>query len=249
MPRLTLLEIVQDILNDMESDNINSINDSLEAQEVASIVRNTFYEIINSRLWPTNASIVQLTSLSSTDKPTHLRLDDNMNNIDWIKYDVRKQVADKIEYKTIEYQEPSVFLSNILTRDSNDSTVQTVSEASGIKLLIKNNTAPTYWTTFDDEYIIFDSFDSGIDFTIQKSKTMASVYIEPTFQLIDSYVPDLPTKAFAYFVAEAKSSCFEKIKQAPSSKEEQKSRRQRVYLSQEKWRKNRGVKYANFGRK
>jgi hypothetical protein len=249
MPRQTLLEMVQDILNDLESDEVNSINDTVEALQIASIIRNTFYEVINSRLWPTTASIIQLTSLSSSLKPTHMRMIDDISSIEWIKYDTKELNTDAARYQTISYQEPTQFLDTILQRDSNDATVQTVVESTGISLLIKNDAAPTHWTTFDDEYIVFDSFNSAIDSTLQSSKSMAAVTIEPTFLMTDSFVPDLPAKAFPYLLAEAKSSCFEKIKQAPSAKEEQKSRRQRIFLSQEKWRKNRGVKYANFGRK
>jgi hypothetical protein len=249
MPKESLLTMVQSILSDMESDEVNSINDTIEATQVASIIKDTFFEISNSRLWPTNDSIIQLISLSSSTRPTHLRLSDNVHNISWIKYDKRAAEGDAKRYQEVNYREPAAFLEVLLSRDSLDTTVQTVTDLTNIPLLIKNDAAPTYWTTFDDEYIIFDSFDSGVDSTIQTSKTMASVVVEPTFSIVDAFIPDLPAKAFPYLLAEAKSNCFEKLKQAPSAKEEQKSRRQRTFLSQEKWRNNRGPKYAGFGRK
>jgi hypothetical protein len=249
MPRLTLLEIVQDILNDMESDEVNSINDTVEAQQVVSIIHNTYNEIIDSRLWPTTYSIRQLTSLSALIRPTHLLMDDTIDIIDWIKYDKKKVATDKAQYELVSYKEPNEFLNLVLARDSTSSSISTILDINNTPLFIKNDCAPTYWTSFDDKYIIFDSYDSGIDTTIQSSKTMASVSLEPPFLKTDTFIPDLPSKAFSYLTAESKSSCFEKLKQAPSAKEEQKSRRQRIFLSQEKWRKNRGIKYQGFGRK
>ena len=38
-----LLEIVQNILSDMDSQEVNSISDSIEAMQVAQIVETTFY--------------------------------------------------------------------------------------------------------------------------------------------------------------------------------------------------------------
>lgn len=52
MPKLTLLDIVQDVLSDMDSDEVNSINDSIEALQVAAIAKSTFYNIIDGRDWP-----------------------------------------------------------------------------------------------------------------------------------------------------------------------------------------------------
>ena len=49
MPKRTLLYIVQDIANDLDTDTINSINDTEESLQIAQIVQTTYYEIINKR--------------------------------------------------------------------------------------------------------------------------------------------------------------------------------------------------------
>jgi len=106
-----------------------------------------------------------------------------------------------------------------------------------------------YWTSFDDEYIILDSFDSDVESTIQASKTQAHCYKDPSWSGTDGAIPDLPAKVFPYFLAEAKSVCFNTIKQVANQKEEQRSRRQRTWLAKEKWRENGGQQYSKFGRK
>ena len=49
MARMTVLEMTQDILSDMNSDEVNTINGSLEATQVAQIIKTTyFFEIWTS---------------------------------------------------------------------------------------------------------------------------------------------------------------------------------------------------------
>ena len=49
MAKLTLLQMTQDIMSDMDSDDINSINDSVEALQVAQIIKTTYYNIIDGK--------------------------------------------------------------------------------------------------------------------------------------------------------------------------------------------------------
>lgn len=42
MAKRTLLDIVQEILNDMDSDEVTSINDTIESLQVANIVRSCY---------------------------------------------------------------------------------------------------------------------------------------------------------------------------------------------------------------
>lgn len=45
--RKTLLEMVQDILSEMDSDEVNSINDTVEAEQVATIIKNCYLALCN----------------------------------------------------------------------------------------------------------------------------------------------------------------------------------------------------------
>lgn len=249
MAKLTLLDIVQDILSDMGSDEVNSISDTLEALQVAAIVKSVFFNIINRRMWPTEAILTSLTPASDPNKPTHFTIPDNVSQVSWIKYDNRdSNDATKVAFKDIPYLEPKNFLDWVLQRDSTESTIQTVTE-DDYTVLIKNDENPSYFTSFDDEVIIFDSFDNTLDTTLQESKIMAYCEVEPTWSTTDLAVPDLPAKAFPYLISEAKSMCFLKIKQAASPKDEAESRQQKNFLSQEKWRVGQGITYPSYGRK
>ena len=58
--RMTLLEIVQDVLNDIDSDNVNSIRDTVESEQVAAIVKSCYFEMIGNRNWPHLKKLFQL---------------------------------------------------------------------------------------------------------------------------------------------------------------------------------------------
>ena len=67
----TLLQVVQSILSDMDSESVNAIADSVEAQQVASVVEDTYFNIIAARDIPEHNKLIPLVSLSSTARPTH----------------------------------------------------------------------------------------------------------------------------------------------------------------------------------
>lgn len=249
MPKLTLLEMTQDILSDMDSDNVNSISDTIESLQVAQIIETTYYELLNNRYWPHSADLIRLEASGTASRPTHMKIPDVVTVIHWIKYDKRESVADKKKLLPVEYIEPVKFVEYIYTRDSEDATVQSVTDPSNIVLLIKNDRAPTYWTSFDDEWVVMDSFNSDIDSTLQSSKTVAHGEKEPTWTTDDSFVPDLPVHAFPMLLAEAKSVCFSTLKQAANPKAEQQSSRQRRYLALNKSKVTEGFSYPNYGRK
>ena len=74
MAKLTLLEIVQDIMNDMDSDEVNSISDTEESSQIAQIVKTTYFEILGRRDWPHLSKFTNLNSISD-----YLKVFNNIN--------------------------------------------------------------------------------------------------------------------------------------------------------------------------
>jgi len=246
---MTLLEMTQNILSDMDSDEVNSISDTVEALQVANIIKDTYYNIMAEQFFPMEALRVQLTAASDTDKPTHFTIPDNTEKIFFIKYDTRDAVGDKLEYRDMTYMSPKEFMDFSFNRDSTDSAIQTVTDDSGTRLLIKNDADPQYWTSFDDEVVIFDAFDSAIDDTLQADKIIAYAEKGAVFTLTDTFIADnLPSKAFPYFLSEAKSMCFVNLKQQANPKVEQLAKRLRGKLIQQKQRVGDSYTFTCYGR-
>lgn len=248
MAKMTLLEITQEILSDMNSDNVNSINDTIEAQQVVQIAKRTFFNMVNERILPHTAGFFNLTALVNPAKPTHVRIEDNVIRIESIKYDCRKTVGEPVDPKELTYMTPKEFADFVMARNPQNPNVTTVLDT--LPLFIINDAHPTYWTSFDDKTIVFDSYNQEVDTTIQSSKCYAYGEREPVWSSIDEFVPDIPAKMFPYFVSETKSMCFYTIKEAPHQKVEQHATRQRMWLSGEKFRAGgKRIKYPNYGRK
>ena len=57
----TLLEMVQSILSDMDSESVNSISDSVESEQIASVIQDTFFNLIAARDIPEHRQLNKLT--------------------------------------------------------------------------------------------------------------------------------------------------------------------------------------------
>lgn len=249
MAKMTLLNIVQDIMSDMDADEINSINDSTEALQVAQIIKTTYYNIIDGKDYAFLYELFQLDSNGTSTRPTHMPLPETIIDLKWIKYNCKKTLAAKNLFKEIKYKLPEDFMTILDSRDSTATNVTVVTDTTGINLNIYNDVAPTYFTSFDDNTLVFDSYDSSIDSTLQNSKTQCHGKRSVTFTLSDSFVPDLPVQMFTYLLAEAKSACFMTLKQMTNAKAEQTSISQRRRMSQDAWKIKDGIEYPNYGRK
>jgi len=249
MAKMTLLDIVQDVLSDMESDEVNSINDTTESLEVAQIVKSTYYNIIDGKHWPWLKELFQLTALSDTTKPTHMQIPETIEDIEFVKYNKRKLADTRDFYSTLKYKTPEEFLLILERRDSSASDVLVVTDYSSTKLNVYTDKAPEYYTSFDDNYVVFDSYDSAVDTTLQTSKTQCYGRRHPTWTMEDTFTPDLPVQMFSYLLNEAKATCFATLKQTVNQKAEQHAISQRRRQSQDAWKLNKGIRYPNYGRK
>jgi len=178
-----------------------------------------------------------------------MKLPETVVDVSIIKYNRRTSTDTFDRFEEIKYKTPEEFLDIINVRHSDATNVTVVVESSGVKLNILNDKAPTYFTSFDDEYLVFDSHDNVLDTTLQTSKTQCQGKVHPTFTLSDTFIPDLPVQMFSYLLNESKSTCFLVLKQSANQKAEQHSISQRRRMSQEAWRIKNGITYPNYGRK
>lgn len=249
MAKYTLLEIVSDILSDMDSDYVDSINDTDEATQVAQIVRTTYQAMMSNRNWPHTARLINITPSADNDRPTHMRIETPFKELISIFYNCHRTIDDRIDYRQMKYLDPDAFLRFVNQRNSTDADTNIIIDPSGIQLLILNNKAPSYFTSFDDTNIVFDSYDSGVDSSLQSSKTQARAYIIPPFEMQDDFIPDLPDEAFSALIEEAKSKAMFKLKQVQDIKAEQEANRQQRWLSRKSWRVHEKDIYPfNYGR-
>ena len=245
----TLLEIVQDIMSDMDTDEVNSIFDTVESEQVASIVKRSYINLISTRNWPHLSKLIQFSPITDYTRPTHLRMPSNIKELEFITYDTRKFGIDKRDYKEMQYLEPFEFLSKLNNRDSDNDDILIIDNGGGVELLIDKTKAPRYWTSFNDQDIVLDSYDELVDTVLQNSKMQAKAYMTPTWTTDDDFIPDLPSEAFSNLVEESKSTAFLVLKQQTNAKAEANAQRQARWLSRKSWSAKGGIKFAKFGRR
>lgn len=245
----TLLELVQLVLNDIDGDEVNSIDDTVESQQAAVLIGSVYESIMNTKDWPHLRSLAKLNASGTTDRPTHMTAPDNIKRIDFIKYNTKRLTDTKNVYTDIKYKYPDEFINILNHRSSDDASVTSVEDTSGVILHIKNDRPPTFYTSFDDQTLIFDSYDSAVDNTLQSSKTQVMVYRVPLFTLTDNFVPEMPEELFPFLIEECKSRGSVVLRQVVNAKAESESQKQHRWLSMNSWKAKGGVRYPNYGRK
>lgn len=251
MSKRTLLELTQGILSAIDGDEINSISDTIEAGQVVNIIKETYYDLVDESSVGANFDLINLEGLADSDTPTHMRIPEDVSNILWIKYDTRAAVSDPKHYVDIAWKDPKEFVEICNSRDSTDTdNYQVVAYNANTSLIIGIAEQPHYWTSFDDEYIVFDSLDLDVDTTLQSSKTQAYGQLRNVFSTTDTYIPDIPENLFSYLAATAEARAFSQLRQQINSKSEQRESRMRTRLQRNRRRHNQHTeRRANYGRK
>ena len=239
----TLLEMVQSILSDMDSEAVNSISDSVEAEQVASVIQDTFFNLIAARDIPEHRQLIKLTALADSTKPTHFKYPTDTRQLSRVDYNI---ATTGTTYREITFVEPMVFIDRMNQDSSSSITVTDV--AGGTTLFIGNSTSPSYYTSFDDEHIVMDAYDATVDSTLQNSKSRAFGYVYPTFTISDSFEPDLDDTMLPYMLAEAKSTCFSLFKSGSDPKIEQSARRLKSFVQNDMYKTKRANKRPHYGR-
>jgi len=247
--KMTLLDMVQDILNDMDSDAVNAITDTEEALQVAQIVKTTFYEMWSRRLWAHSHKLGLLESVSDSEKPNYLKVPENVGTVKLIKYNRRYPNDERSRYQEMRYLYPDEFLIKCEGRDSTQDNITEVVDFGGSKLNIKNDVQPEYYTSFDDQYVVFDSWDKSVEITVQGPQSQVHFTEIPPWTMDNNFVPDINAKIFPALLAEAKSVATLKLKEEADDKAEQQSIRQQRRMSLEGWTVGKNVRYPDYGRK
>ena len=334
--KFTLLEIVQDILNDIDGDEVDSISDTTEATQIANIVRSTYWHIVSENNLLQWRDMFNLTESSDNDAPVLMTVPTHVLELDWVKYDKKTSGTDD-DYQDVQYMAWDDFIDRQNTLDTDETYVSTMTvttdDSDTWELKYQTDRHPQYWSTPDGTNIYFNSiyqyesngtlaadpfattntsatvtvthaghgrvvgdyvtfsgadavggltvsgpylvasvptsdtytitddetatstasgggsavtyfYHTDIDpFILQGSNSSCYGMIKPTFELSDSFTPDLEAEYFNWFIEEAKSAASLKLRQVQDPKAEQRARRGWVRSMPDTYTSN------NYGRK
>lgn len=139
--KYSLLDIVQKTLSYLDDFNVNAIDETEEAEQVVTITNHIYNDIVTSYPWP---FLRQFVELETTAVANEMRLPDEVLGIDWIRYNKQD----------VKYISPKEMQEKL---DGRDTTLATVDSNGAL-----NDTDPRYWTSIDDQTIIFDGYNSSL---------------------------------------------------------------------------------------
>lgn len=213
----------------MDSDAVNSIYDSVESQQIAAVIRTAYFDMIQRANLPEHSSLINLTASGDSDKPVVMYIPTNIAKVEWIKYDIQDLTDTSVNRRLLTFLPIQEFVRRMDMLDQTATTTGsfnlTTEENNTFTVFYENDVAPAFWTIFDDRTLIFNSFDSAIETTLQANKTMCYARLIIPFIMEDTFIPDLDEDQFQLLFNEAKSLAWLELKQTQHPKAELNARR------------------------
>jgi len=227
----TLLEVVQDLLSATSGEEVNSIFDTVESEQYARAVKDCYEVLLATLDLPERTGLFELESSGTSLKPVLMSLPSTAESMQWLKYDCRTVDDTSSVMSDLKYVPLETFLNMSYSLDLSDSDVSsfdtTINNAT-VEVRYRTDRAPTYYTTYDETYLLFDAYDSQVEVTLQKSKTLAYGKLTYDFSLLDNFVIPLAKDQVVLLKQEAKTQVFSEFKQVDNANSVRKARELKV---------------------
>lgn len=236
--KFTLLEMVQEILAAMESDEINSIDDTVESNSVALILRSVYYDLAIELGLPEHEGLFELNPSGDPEKPTLMTVPETVSLIRNIRYNNQGDDDEFSRYETVDFIPFEDFMEMQRGYQGHTSDVgelEFTNNSETFEVMYSSNKMPQWYTTIDDYTLIFDSYDASVDTTLQKSKTMCMGVILPTFSMSNTFTPDLDPTQFSLLKNRAKVRAFFELKGIQNQEAVRETRKQQIVTQKRKW--------------
>lgn len=256
--KYTLLELTQSVLASIGGDEVNSTTDTAESLQVVEILRTVYDSIASRSNLPTHKTMFNLTASGVGSKPVLMTKPNTITDIEWIRYNVIKDGETDPTWADMKFMYLDQFMCMVQSLRPSETNVESFDHTvNGFTFTFnyRNDVGPTYYTTFDDNTVIFDSYDVAVDSTLQSNKTLCYGAVSNVFTVDDTWTPNLQAEQFSVLLNEAKAMAWAELKQSANSKAEQYARRGWTHIqasrhSIPKYLNTQGILVApDFGRK
>jgi len=234
--KLTLLRVVQDVSRYMQGFDIDSVFDTDESTDIAYICERMYYHLAqryNNIGW--TGGVGTLEAVIDPNRPNYLRIPENVQKIQSarIQYNAAKQKQNgTIRYKDVKYLEPQQFLDRQLGMSDAIPNTMVVNDPSGIEYVIKTDKAPDYCTSFDQELIVFDSYDNEEDTTLQQTKSRIEFTSEEVFLIQDDFIVPIPSDLSTLYTDLCIVEASTQLRQEPAQEVQRRARAALIRMQQ-----------------
>lgn len=252
----TLLQMTKFILAAMDSEEIDSIADTVESQQVVFILQRCYDELATQLDLPANFKLFNLDSTGSST-PVLMTLPTDISMLDWAKYDIKITGATNPNYRDVIYLELNDFVNYVNGLNGLTSSVALMNVVIGsdtLSFMHRTDVDPMYYTTWDDTNFLFDALDTTKEALLDPTKTQCYGEVSRTFTSTDAFTPTLGDNQFPLLLNKALTTAFIELKQVSNEDARKKARDFMVKSQSDKRRAPLSDQYwldrnPNYGRK
>lgn len=211
MAQKTLLDVVKTYLTYVDGFEVDSIFDSEEARQAAQICLHVLDTVLDKDRDLQYKTVVRtLDSYTDNTKPVLMRIPREILRIhDSVIYYNKADTG--VLYEQVQFIDPKTFLEfmNIIPSTLDNTEVV---EVNGTSLVVMNNRHPMHCTTFDDQTLVFDSYNKDIDSVLQSSKTKVISSEKEVFHFSDEFLIPLPERMQSGYVDTCINECISALR-------------------------------------
>lgn len=256
--KYNLLALTQTILRSIKGEAVDDISDTQESLDVVDIIKECYYQIVAGLDLPETKNLFELTASGDPAIPTKMSLPDKAYSLEWVHYE--SSTADDTEENWVPIQpltlQDFLAITNPLNTAEDSVASQVITQDNQtFTFKYRSDTAPRYYTTLDDSTIIFDSYDAGVDTTLQSTKTQAYGIYLTDWETTNTFIPKLDAHQFSLLIKEAKAMAWQELKSIDNNAATKSARRLHISSQAKKNRVNqKGLgyyydQYPNYSRK
>lgn len=244
--------VVQEYLDSTSGFYVDSIFETDESQQVAKIAERVYYRMLQQ--FPDLLFTMKDTNLdavSDPDKPNFLLIPKQIQEIQEseIYYNVSEFDGDTLQYRKIQYVTPKQFLELTAKRSDSTSNSRVVEGFDSNRMVIYTDRFPQYCTSFDGKYVVFDSFNSQHDTTMQASKSRVVATEQPVFLQENDFVIPIPEHLSETYLDMFLDEAYNLVYQQPNAMLSQRARSARIKLQQDSKTLGGGRAKRSYGRR
>ena len=244
----TLLQVCQTYLDATSGFYVDSIFDTDESQQVANVAERIYYKMVQE--YPNLLFTMKertLDAVSDPTRPNYMLIPKDVQKIQESKLWYNVDEDGSLNWKQLTYLSPLDFIA----ATANKKTTNTI-EVEGYDentMLVNTNKHPSYFTSFDNKYVVFDSYQKDVDDTLQASKTRLVVSEEPVFLIEDDFVIPIPNHLSETYMDMVLNECLALIYQQPNGMIAQRARVAKIKLQQDNRTLGQSRSKRKYGRK
>ncbi len=247
MAKKTLLKIVQLIGERIGTDEIDTLGETIEVDEIVSILEMTYDEILDRRDWEfLRDRTLRMKAREVADtKIFNLAIPSTVTKLQCVKY-----IDDNGKFPELEYVTPCQFIERLDGRNPLEDNVTGIANDDGVILQIITDQPPTFYTSFDEDNLTFDAYDSVRGTGTQAGDSLILANVKPAMDFTDPTAKfPIPERMQTLLINEAMATAGVALRQVQDPRAERIARRQGIKLRELEPKTQRDLQVKVHGRR